>query len=423
MPETRITDVLAEAFLPAHRAIKHRTHTHIWLKGGRGSTKSSFAAIEVVMSLMRDPNINAVIMRKVGNTMRDSVYAQIMWAIDIMGASSKFHGRLNPMEIIYKPTGQRILFRGADKPEKLKSLKTQTGYVGVVWFEELDQFYGMAEIRTILQSLMRGGEYFIVLYSYNPPKSRDSWANRESLNERDDRLVHTSTYLEVPREWLGETFIAEADELKRSKPNAYAHEYLGDVTGTGGAVFENLDIRTIIDEEIKAFDRIHNGVDFGYFPDPWVYERCHYDAKHRTLYLFGESTTVRASNLDTAAIIKRHLTYGTGKEKPTYHRELVWCDSAEPKSIADYRTYELDARPARKGPGSVEYGMKRLQSLDSIVIDPKRCSVAAGEFSLYEYERTREGEYVSGFPDRNNHAIDSVRYAMSQVFSRRDVAR
>jgi len=423
--DIRLGDILAPSFHDVHRAIKNHEYIHYWLKGGRGSTKSSFAAIEVILSLMRDPDINAVVLRKVGNTMRDSVYAQIMWAVDILGASADFHGRLNPMEIIYRPTGQRILFRGADKPEKLKSLKTQTGYIGVVWVEELDQFYGMSEIRNILQSLMRGGEHFTVMYSYNPPKSRDSWANKESMHGRDDRLVHTSTYLEVPRKWLGETFIAEAEELKSHKPDAYAHEYMGDVTGTGGAVFENLTIREITDEEVSQFDRIHNGVDWGYFPDPWVFGRMHFDAGRKTLYLFDEAATVRMGNTETANIVKEHLTYvGTqpnykaGTPKPSYHRELVICDSAEPKSIADYRRLDVDARPARKGPGSVEHGMKWLQSLDEIVVDPKRCPLASQEFSLYEYERNREGEYVSGFPDSNNHWIDLCRYAMSPAIRR-----
>lgn len=417
-PETRLSATMAPAFASVHRDIKAHGHVHYWLKGGRGSTKSSFAAIQTVLALLRDERVNAVVMRKVGNTMRDSVYAQIQWAIDVLGVAGYFRSTVSPMEIVYRPTGQRILFRGADDAGKLKSIKTVTGYVGFVWFEELDQFHGPFEVRTILQSLMRGGDHFTVLYSFNPPKSRDSWANKEAMVGRDDRLVHTSTYHDVPRAWLGETFFGEADELARTNEAAYRHEYLGEVIGTGGNVFENLVVAPIPDVStdeamgVDAFDRVHNGVDFGYFPDPWVFERVHYDAARRRLYVFAEASEAKASNATTAELIKGLLQ----------GRELVTCDSAEPKSIADYRDLGLDARPAFKGPGSVDHSMRWLQSLDAIVIDPVRCPLAAAEFTAYEYERTRDGDYCSGYPDANNHAIDAVRYAMSPTIQRRHSA-
>jgi len=426
MSEARLSGILAPEFYRVHRCMKSGVDeagvpkTHFWLKGGRGSTKSSFAAIETVLAIKRDPLVNAVVMRKIGDTMRDSVYAQILWALDILGITREFKCSHSPMEMVYRSTGQRILFRGVDNPEKIKSLKTQTGYVGLVWFEELDQFFGMAEIRSILQTLMRGGDSFRVLYTYNPPRSRDSWANREVVTPRDDRLVHTSTYLEVPRAWLGETFFAEAEALKAVNEPAYRHEYLGDPTGTGGAVFENVALREITDAEIAEFDHIYNGLDWGYFPDPWLFGRVHHDAARRTLYIFDELTAIRTNNPQTAEMVIARLTWPTGPEgKETYHRELVWCDSAEPKSISDYRDADIDARPVRKGPGSVEYGIKWLQSLDKIVIDSRRCPVAATEFTLYEYERTRDGEYCSSLPDANNHAIDMVRYAMSAAILRR----
>ncbi len=365
--------------------------------------------------------MNAVVIRKVADTMRDSVYAQMMWAIDILGVSAEFHGSVSPMEIVYKPTGQRILFRGCDKPEKLKSIKLRSGYIGLIWFEELDQFYGMNEIRNILQSLMRGGERFSVFYTYNPPKSRDNWVNREVLTHRDDRIVHTSSYLEVPRHWLGEQFYNEADELQAANEAAYRHEYLGDITGTGGAVFENITIRTIADDEAAEFDRLYNGVDFGFFPDPWILVRCHYAAAQRTLYIFDEASAIRASNAQTSEIIKQHLGQvrnEAGEIVEYARKELVVCDSASPQNIAEYRNLNVDARPVKKGPGSVEFGVKWLQGLHEIVIDPARCPTAATEFQLYEYERTRDGEYCSQLPDRNNHAIDATRYAMTPAFMR-----
>jgi len=435
--DIRITEVIAPSFWKAHNAIKaggvsregvFYPKTHFWLKGGRGSTKSSFAGIEAVLAIKRNPALNVVILRKVADTMRDSVYAQVVWAIGILGLGDEFKMSVSPMEIVYRPTGQRILFRGLDKAEKLKSLKVAVGYVGFIWFEEVDQLGGMREIRSVLQSLMRGGDRFTVVYSYNPPKSRDSWVNRETIKKRPDRIIHSSTYLDVPREWLGEAFITEAEELLRTEgkterdierdSKAYAHEYLGDVTGTGGAVFENVTVKELIEDEVTEFDHVHNGVDFGWFPDPWGFWRCHFDSTRRTLYVFDEAVELRATNERTAEIIHEHLTLTRDGVK-IEQRDLVICDSAEPKSIADYRDRGIDARPVAKGQGSVEYGVKWLQSLREIVIDPVRCPMAAEEFTLAEYEQTRDGEYTTSLPDRNNHSIDGVRYAMSSAINRR----
>ena len=400
---TRLTDLISPGFYGAHWAVREHTHTHFWLRGGRGSTKSSFAALEIVLGMKRDPNVNALVVRKVADTLRDSVFAQMLWAIDILGVGHEFHASFSPMEITYLPTGQRILFRGVDDPSKLKSLKVRAGYIGLVWFEELDRFWGMGEIRNVLQSVLRGGETFTVFYSYNPPKSRDSWVNREAIVPHADRLVHESSYTDVPPAWLGPVFLAEAEELRTSNPTAYAHEYLGDVTGTGGAVFENLSVQEIPQAQVDEFDRISNGVDWGYFPDPWVLERCHYDSARRTLYVFDEATATRTGNDETGAMVLAKCG-----------RQTVLCDSAEPKSIHDYCNLGILASPVKKGAGSVEYGMKWLQALKSIVIDPKRCPLAAEEFTRYEYERNREGEYCTGFPDMNNHAIDAVRYAQTR---------
>ncbi|WP_036201416.1 phage terminase large subunit, partial [Megasphaera sp. BL7] len=143
--------------------------------------------------------------------------------------------------ITYKKTGQKILFFGVDDPQKIKSIKLPFGYVGICWIEELDQFSGMEEIRNLNQSLLRGGPVFWEFCSFNPPKSQNNWVNEEKLFDDPDRLVHHSTYLGVPREWLGDRFFEDAEKLKERNETAYRHEYLGEVTGTGGVVFENVE--------------------------------------------------------------------------------------------------------------------------------------------------------------------------------------
>lgn len=416
---SRLTDIIAPSFYELHNDIKNNKYTHYWLKGGRGSTKSSFISVEVILGIMKNPGTNAVAIRKVGLYLKDSVYEQLTWAIDILGVADLWQTKLSPLELVYLPTGQRILFRGADKPKKIKSTKARKGYIRYIWYEELDEFLGMEEIRTINQTLMRGGSKFDVFYSYNPPQSQRNWVNEESLVDRDDRKVHHSTYLTVPQKWLGKQFIIEAEHLKKIKPTSYEHEYLGVVTGTGGEIFENLDIRAITDDEVAVFDRIRRGIDFGYSIDPFVYLVCHYDKKHRRLYIFDEIYKVGLSNANAVKMIK---------DKGAYESYII-CDSEEPKSIAEMRALGLRVRGAKKGPDSIEYGIKFLQSLETIIIDPTRCPNAGKEFYEYEYERDNKGDFKACYPDKNNHCIDAARYALeddmtnrkAQILSRREL--
>ena len=379
-------------------------YTHYWEAGGRGSTKSSFFSVEVVLLIVRNPKCNAVVMRKVGATLRDSVYAQIQWAINILGLDSQFIQKTSPLRMIYKPTGQQIVFLGVDKKEKIKSIKPRAGYFGVVWYEEVDQFSGMEELRNLNQSLLRGGKNFWCFYSYNPPKSRDSWVNQEVLIDEPDRLVHHSTYLGVPRDWLGDLFFLEAEKLKNKNEMAYRHEYLGEATGTGGAVFANVENMDMSDELIDSFDHLHDGLDFGFAVDPLAYTKSYYDAKHEAIYVFDELVKVGMRNNEAARQIK-----------PKVGNRRLACDSAEPKSIADLRSMEINAYGAKKGPDSVEYGIKWLQDRAKIYIDPKRAPNTYREFSTYEYQRNKDGMFVSAYPDMNNHCIDSLRYAYAEV--------
>lgn len=282
--------------------------------------------------------------------------------------------------------------------------------IAVTHFEEKDQFAGRAEIRNILQSTMRGGSAFWNFESYNPPISRDNWANKDSLEERADRLCHKSTYLQAPPEWLGEQFLAEAEHLKETDERAYQHEYLGIPVGTGGNVFDKLELREITDEEVKSFDRIYQGVDFGWFPDPFAFIRLHYDRARETIYLLDEIYQNKLSNEQSAVMIKQR----------GYNNARTICDSAEPKSVADLRAMGLPAYEAVKGPGSVEYGMKFLQRR-TIVIDRRRTPHAYDEFVGYEYERNKDGDIISGYPDANNHLIDATRYALEPVSRRMGV--
>lgn len=410
MSEVRLSTVLGPAFHLLARDVFQHGHTHYDLSGGRGSLKSSCVSLLVPLILLTNKGTHALVLRKVANTIRDSVYAQYLWAIGELGMADYWEAKVQPMELIYRPTKQRIMFRGADDPMKIKSIKVPFGYIAVTHFEEKDQFAGRAEIRTILQSTMRGGSKFWNFESYNPPISRDNWANKDSLEERADRLCHKSTYLEAPPEWLGEQFLREAEYLKETDERAYQHEYLGIPVGTGGNVFDNLELRDITDEEVRTFDRIYQGTDWGYFPDAYAFIRLHYDKTRETIYLIDENYVHKQSNETTGKWIK----------DKKYTDAYIICDSAEPKSVADYRALSLPAKSAIKGPGSLDYSMKWL-ARRKIVIDRKRTPHAYEEFVNYEYERNKDGEIISGYPDENDHVISAVRYALEPAYRRMGV--
>lgn len=400
----KLSSLVAPSFFQLHHQIGRHEATHFKLKGGRGSTKSSFISIEIILGMMQNAQANAMVIRKVGRYLEESVFEQLLWAIESLGVSHLWQPKYSPLGMTYLPTGQRILFRGADDPKKIKSSKLKHGYFAYIWFEEYDEFDGDEEIRTINQSLMRGGDKFTVFYSYNPPKSINNWVNQDVIIPRDDTIVHHSDYRTVPKEWLGPAFLAEADHLARTKPTSYRHEYLGEVTGTGGQVFDNVVLRAITEEEIHQFDHIKRGLDWGYAADPLAYGVQHFDRTRRRLYIFREIYQAGLSNRKTAEMVQLENTSNS----------LIICDSAEPKSIAEMKSYGINIKGAYKGPDSVEYGIKFLQDLEEIVIDPSRCPNAAREFSTYELERDKNGNFKGSYPDKDNHMIDQARYALSE---------
>lgn len=407
MKKVRLSNIIAPHFWELHRDIKRHGHTYYWLEGGRGSTKSSGISVEIPQLLIMNPECHAVVLRKIGNTIKNSVYPQMQWGIDALGLTSKFRFKTSPHEITYKKTGQKILFFGVDDPQKIKSIKLPFGYVGIVWCEELDQFSGMEEIRNLNQSLLRGGPRFWEFCSFNPPKSQNNWVNEEKLFDDPDRLVHHSTYLGVPKEWLGDRFFEDAEKLKARNETAYRHEYLGEVTGTGGAVFENVEEMTMSDKLVRTFDRRYYGLDFGFAVDPLAFVAMYYDAKHEDLYIFDEIYQQKMTNGQAAELITTRSNHGR-----------ILADSAEPKSIAEMAALGLRISGARKGPDSIDYGMKWLQGRNRIYIDKRRCPNAYKEFITYEYEHNKDGQFVSAYPDANNHSIDAVRYGLSEVMSR-----
>ena len=386
--------------------IDREAHAEYWLNGGRGSGKSVFVARKILLGMLAHPRASAAVYRRVANTLRQSVYEEFVKAIDALGLRPWCSFRLSPLEIRFKPTGQRILFRGADDPGRSKSITLSKGYFGYLWFEEAAEFQGMEDIRVIQASALRGvaDQRPVTFLTYNPPVSARNWVNAEALKPRQDRLVHHSTYLELPAEWIGPGFIAQAQALRETNERAWRHMYLGEVTGSGGQVFDNLVLRALPDSEIATLGRFYNGLDFGFAADPDALTRWAWSPGTRTLYAVAEFV---ASHNSTDTLAERVRAIAGG--------EVVWADSEDPRTINELKRRGVSAIAVRKGPGSVKAGVKWLQDIAAIVIDPARTPNIAREFSGYEDTPDRNGGFLPDVPDRDNHTIDSCRYALSQL--------
>lgn len=408
----KLNEIIAPAFYDVFWDVLDGKHTYYDLYGGRGSTKSSFVGTMIPFQMMQDAEngdfTNAVIFRKVGTTLRESVYEQIAWGIDALGANDLWNSSLSPMQYTYKPTGQKIIFRGLDKAKKTKSIKIKRGYFKYLWFEELDEFAGIEEIRTVQQSVLRGGSQFIVYKTFNPPISRSNWANVYVSEPRVDSYRHKSDYRSVPTEWLGQQFIDDAEHLKKTNPRAYEHEYLGLPVGLGTNIFDLLEIRTITDEEIQKYQSIYQGQDWGWYPDPKAFIRLAYVPNKEKVVLLDELGGCRIRNAAMADEIK----------KKQYDDYVIYCGVDEEESIVDFRDAGLPARRAIVTPGSRKYTFEWLQCR-TLVIDPERTPRAYKEIINYEHEVDSNGEVIADYPDGNDHWIDSIRYATSPLSMRR----
>ena len=403
--QLKISDLLTSKFYPLYSAWKSNKYTRLVCKGGRGSAKSTNIALILVVDLMQYP-VNTICFRKVGETLRKSVYEQIKWAIKFLGVEEYFEYKLSPLEIIYKERGNKFIFMGVDDPQKSKSIKEAQFPVARYWFEELAEFKNEDEVETVLNSIFRGklekGLIYKGFFSYNPPKMKHNWVNKKynySFIE-NNVYVHHSTYLENPH--ISEEFIKEAEAVKAKDETKYRLIYMGEPIGNGLVPFPNLEIREIETTEIAGLEKFRNGVDWGYGVDPLAFVRWGYDKKKGIIYALDEYYGVGLKNRNLANYI---LSKG--------YDELVMCDSAEPKSIDELKEYDISAWGAKKGAGSVEYGEKWLSDLEAIVIDPKRTPNISREFEMIDYDTDREGNPLPRLCDSNNHTIDATRYAFS----------
>lgn len=427
--------IVAEPYTRLHQRLFKQEITDCWITGGRGSAKSSFVALEIVYALEQDPLANALVMQRTGSDIRNGTFAQIEWALDVLGVNDHWRCTASARRIINEKTGQLILFKGADDPKKTKGVKVRVGQITILWLEEVDQFGGMADIRTIRQSVTRGGAHVTRFYTFNPPRSVDNWANVEFERVRADGDKSTvalkTNYLQVPAEWLGEQFIEDAKGLSEIDEIAYRHEYMGESVGVGGEVFTRAEFRAIKADELARFERPVLGQDWGWWPDPWAFVLSYWEPSTRTLYSVAERRGNRLQPADTSELVKKAITSigrevdkqkgWNGKGTSPHTKELltqpVWSDDADPQQIKAHRDNGLNAHPAGKGGNR----LKSYEWLAGIkwVIDPKRCPELAKEVRKMCYEQATDGTWLNSIPDGNDHSIDAVRYSVMRIVTHR----
>lgn len=410
------SELFSAAFLAPWNDFLDQKYTTMVFDGGRGSCKSSAVALFIILGLERDAleaeehrlagDLNweyylthCVAFRKVFGTCQTSVYSQFIWAIGKLGLEAEYECKKSPLQIVKKKTGQTILFRGLDDPLKAKSLKMPKSWFKYLWFEELSEYDGIDEIRSVRQSVLRGGINYQVFYSYNPPQTRANWVNYYMETDAHEDMTlkrYHSDYRSVSPTWLSRQFFIEAELMRRSDLRSYQHQYLGEVTGTGGVIFPNVVPVRIYDEDIAQFAHVHWGVDFGAI-DPTVLLGVEYDKVNRRLIIFSE---VYKSAMLLDAIEREFKAHYFG-------HEFIIADSAAPQMIMELQGRGFNMLGAKKGPDSVLHGIKFIQNLAQVCIDPFRCPNAYREFTHYEYKKLKTGQFAEQFPDADNHTIDA----------------
>ncbi|WP_270312598.1 PBSX family phage terminase large subunit [Vagococcus fluvialis] len=407
----KLSEFLPKKFHPVWKASLNSEILNVVCKGGRGSGKSSDIAHIITQLLMRYA-VNAVGIRRVDNTLEQSIYEQMKWAIAEQEVTHLFKFNKSPLKITYIPRGNYMIFRGAQDPERIKSLKDSRFPFAIGWIEELAEFKTEDEVTTITNSLLRGeladGLFYKFFYSYNPPKRKQSWVNKkyETSFQADNTFVHHSTYKDNP--FISKEFIKEAEATRKRSERRYEWEYEGKAIGSGVVPFDNLKVEKgcITDEMAENFDNIRNAVDFGYATDPLAFVRWHYDKKKNGIYAVDELYGQKISNREFAKWV----------HKKGYQSDEIFADSAEPKSIAELKN-EHDVKRVKgvkKGPDSVEYGEQWLDDLDFICIDPLRTPKIAWEFENIDYQTDKDGNPKPRLEDKDNHTIDATRYALSE---------
>lgn len=370
-------------------------------KGSRGSKKSKTAALNRIMRIVKMPLCNYLCIRRYGTTIRDSIYADTLWAIHRLNLDKYFHQTTNPLQITYTPTGQKILFRGMDDGLKITSTTVDKGFLN---FVDIDEAYEIKEsdfekIEMTVRGALPEGYFKQITLLFNP-WSVTSWLKARFFDDPDDNVFVKTTTFEC-NEWLDDSDRQVFELMKKRNPRRYRIEGEGEWGIAEGLIYENVAFEDFDPEEIRKQPGILSafGLDFGY-TDPNAFVCLLIDQQENTIYCFDEWYEYGVTNQVIAQRIKE-MGYGA---------QRVVCDCADPKSIAELCEAGIRAEPSRKGSDSVTHGIQLIQNY-RIIVHPS-CVNFTKEIQNYCWEKNRMG-LLTGKPDHEfSHGMDAMRYAV-----------
>jgi phage terminase large subunit len=396
---------LSDIVLPAYKDFWKTKKTYVVCKGSRGSGKSKHTALWHIYHMMKYPLANTLVVRKTERTLRDSCFSDLKWAIHQLGVDDYWHCTTSPLEMIYIPTGQKILFRGLDSGYKITSISVPKGVLCWLWFEEFYEINNEEDF-DILDESIRGtlpeGYWKRITATFNPWSASHFSKKRFFDVEADNILSMTTTYKDNP--YLSETDLQLFETMKKNNPRRYRVAGLGEFGIADGLIYENYIMQDFDVDEIRKIPDIKSAfnLDFG-FTDPNAFVCELIDNTNMKIYIFDEWYKSGVTNKVIAQQIK-DMGYGG---------QVIICDSAEPKSIAELRDEGIKAEPSRKGKDSVNHGIQLIQNYQ-IIVHPK-CVEFYKEISNYCWSKDKDGKPTDKPDHEFSHGMDSMRYGVSKA--------
>ena len=398
--------VVNKAYLPYLNATQK---TQIFY-GGSSSGKSFFLAQRVIIDVLKGRNY--LVVRNVGATIRYSVFNQLRITIIDMGLQHLFKFTGSNFSITCLANGREILFAGLDDVEKLKSVTPAVGILTDIWIEEATEtkYEAYKQLTKRLRGINKNDTEQVpkrITFSFNPVMQTHwiykeffgVWDDSKNKYEDEDLLILKTTYKD-------NSFLAPDDirSLENEKDKYFYEVYtLGNWGILGKVIFRNWRVEDLT-KKIPTFDKIYNGLDFGYSDDPNAFIKVHVDQANKKIYVFDEFYKAGMQNDELIEVLR-----------PRLNGEYVTCDSSEPKSIDELIRNGIRALPARKGKDSVNYGIDFLSRYE-IIIDVK-CQNFKNEIQVYHWEEDKWGNALRRPVDKENHLIDALRYATESLQS------
>lgn len=375
------------------------------VKGSRGSKKSKTTAIDLIYKIVSYPLSNALCVRRYGNTLRDSMYSDLKWAIHKLQLDAWWDFSVSPMQMVYKPTGQKILFRGLDDGMKITSISVDYGVLNFVWIEEAYEIRqdDFNKLDMSIRGELPTGYFKQLTLTFNP-WSENSWLKERFFDVESDEIFTTTTTWEC-NEWLGEDDKKLFERMKVDNPRRYRIEGAGEWGVSEGLIYENVEVKDFSVDELRKMPTVKGafGLDIG-FTDPTAFVCCIVDESNQCIYIFDE---LYERGMTCMQIFERIKRKGYGAER-------IICDCANAQAIAELK--ELGLRriePSKKGADSVLHGIQLIQNY-KIIVNP-RCANVIEEINNYCWLKTKDGKFTNTPDHEFSHSMDALRYAIGKL--------